>query len=131
MLIPGLAVKIPSTARPATSGPAAESSVLDCVATIPRDNKLSRSLAHTALHPSPLVVFPSSHVSPLPTMPSPQRTAQTPVLQLWPLAQGMLVKPSPSVVQAWRAVARPGVQSAVAAPGAHSRGVQVPAPVQA
>jgi hypothetical protein len=47
------------------------------------------SMAQTALHPSPLTIFPSSHVSPLPTMPSPQRTEHTPLVQLWPLAQAV------------------------------------------
>jgi hypothetical protein len=72
--------------------------------------------------------LPSSHVSPLPTTPSPQRTAQTPLVQLWPLAQAAATKPRPSVAQIWRLVAL--AHTAVAVPGTQLRGVQVPAPVQ-
>jgi len=94
----------------------------------PRDNS-RLSAAHVLLHPSPLVVFPSSHVSVPPTMPSPHRTAHAPALQLWPLAQAVAEKPSPSVLHTCRAVVL--AHTVEALPGEQTRSVQVPAPVQA
>jgi len=62
-------------------------------------------------------------------IPSPQRTAQLPVLQLWPLAQLTAEKLSPSVPHVWRDVALAHV--VVALPGVQVRSVHAPAPVQA
>jgi len=87
------------------------------------------SKLHIAEHPSPLTVLPSSHVSPLPMMPSPQRTAQVPAEQLWPVVHAFAEKPSPSVLQTWREVVL--AQTVEALPGVQVRSVQAPAPVQA
>jgi hypothetical protein len=62
-------------------------------------------------------------------MPSPHRTAHAPALQLWPLAQAVAEKPSPSVLHTCRAVVL--AHTVEALPGEQTRSVQVPAPVQA
>jgi hypothetical protein len=50
-------------------------------------------------------------------------------LQLWPLAQAVAEKPSPSVLQTCLAVVL--AHTVEALPGEQTRSVQVPAPVQA